>query len=114
MTIDRILVVGGTGLIGAPVARRLVVEGHSLRLLVRDVERANAQLGSEFEYVQGSVTDSAAVDRAVQGMDGVHVSLGVEDPSLLEGVEHRGTAAVAAAATRHRSKVSSSGPDGGA
>jgi uncharacterized protein YbjT (DUF2867 family) len=101
MTIDRILVIGGTGLIGAPVARRLLVEGHPVRLLVRDVERARAQLGREFEYAQGSVTDSAAVDRAVQGMDGVHVSLGVEDPALLEGVEHRGTAAVAAAAARH-------------
>ena len=101
MTIDRILVIGGTGLIGAPVARRLLVEGHPVRLLVRDIERARAQLGGEFEYVQGSVTDSSAVDRAVRGVDGVHVSLGVEDPSLLEGVEHRGTAAVAAAAARH-------------
>jgi uncharacterized protein YbjT (DUF2867 family) len=34
-------------------------------------------------------------------MDGVHVSLGVEDPAQLEPVEHRGTAAVAAAAARH-------------
>ena len=97
MTIDRILVIGGTGLIGAPVARRLLVEGQPVRLLVRDIERARAQLGGEFEYVQGSVTDSSAVDRAVRGVDGVHVSLGVEDPSLLEGDEHRGTEAVAAA-----------------
>ena len=101
MTINRILVIGGTGLIGAPVARRLSVEGHPVRLLVRDVERASARLGGEFEYVEGSVTDSAAVDRAVRGMDGVHVSLGVEAPSLFEAVEHRGTAAVAAAAARH-------------
>ena len=101
MTINRILVIGGTGLIGTPVAKRLLVEGHPVRLLVRDVERARAQLGGEFEYVQGSVTDSAVVDRAVQGMDGVHVSLGVEDPALLDEVEHRGTAAVAAAAARH-------------
>lgn len=79
MTIDRILVIGGTGMIGALVARRLLVEGHPVRLLARDIERARTQLGGEFEYVQGTVTDSVAVDRAVQGMDGVHVSLGVED-----------------------------------
>ena len=42
-----------------------------------------------------------AVDRAVQGMDGVHVSLGVEDPAQLEAVEHKGTATVAPAAARH-------------
>lgn len=101
MTIDRILAIGGTGLIGAPVARRLLVEGHPVRLLVRDVDRASPRLGAEFEYVEGSVTDSTAVDRALRGVDGVHVSLGVEDPALLESVEHRGTAAVAEAAARH-------------
>jgi NADH dehydrogenase len=34
-------------------------------------------------------------------MNGVHVSLGVEDPVQLEPVEHRGTATVAAAAAQH-------------
>lgn len=66
-----------------------------------ETSSARTQLGAEFEYVKGSVTDSAAVERAVQVMDGVHVSLGVDDPSLLEAVEHEGTAAVAASAARH-------------
>jgi NADH dehydrogenase len=99
--IERILVVGATGLIGQPVARRLLADGHHMRLLVRDPEHARTRLGPDFEYVQGSVADSAAVDRAVQGTDGVHVSLGVEDPAQLEPVEHHGTAAVAASAARH-------------
>ncbi len=97
----RILVIGATGLIGTPVAQRLLAEGHQVRLLVRDTGRASSRLGEGFEYVEGSVTDTGAVDRAVTGMDGVHVSLGVEDPAQLEPVEHRGTAAVAAAAKRH-------------
>jgi len=97
----RILVVGATGLIGAPVARRLLADGHHVRLLVRNPARARALLGDGFEYVDGSVTDAGAADRAVQGMTGVHVSLGVEDPAQLETVEHRGTAAIAAAAARH-------------
>jgi uncharacterized protein YbjT (DUF2867 family) len=86
----RILVIGATGLIGTPVAQRLLAEGHQVRLLVRDTARASPRLGGGFEYVEGSVTDTEAVDRAVQGMDGVHVSLGVEDPAQLEPVEHRG------------------------
>jgi NADH dehydrogenase len=101
VTIERVLVVGATGLIGAPVARQLVDRGHHVRLLVRDPTRASKSLGSDFEYVAGSVTDDAAVDRAVRGMSGVHISLGVEDPKQLDAVEHRGTAAVAAAAARH-------------
>lgn len=72
-----------------------------MRLLVRDTERARIRLGEDFEYVTGSVTERAAVDRAVDGMDGVHVSLGVEDPTQLEPVEHLGTETVAAAAALH-------------
>ena len=97
----RILVIGATGLIGAPVARRLLADGHQVRLLVRDTGRASQRLGDGFEYLEGSVTDTEAVDRAVAGMNGVHVSLGVEDPVQLEPVEHRGTATVAAAAAQH-------------
>jgi uncharacterized protein YbjT (DUF2867 family) len=99
--IERILVLGATGLIGAPVARQLLADGHYVRVLVRDVDRARAQLGTELEYVPGSVTDSATVDRAAKGVNAVHVSLGVEDPAQLDTVEHHGTATVAAAAARH-------------
>jgi uncharacterized protein YbjT (DUF2867 family) len=77
----RILVIGATGLIRALVARRLLADGHQVRLLVRDTGRASRQLGDGFEYLEGSVTDTEAVDRAVAGMNGVHVSLGVEDPA---------------------------------
>jgi hypothetical protein len=56
--------------------------------------------------VEGSVTDSQAVDRAVAGLNGVHISLGVEDPGLLETVEHRGTATVAAAARHGLERIS--------
>ena len=68
-----------SGLIfGAPVARRLLADGHHGACSFG--HRASAQLGDGFEYVEGSVGDGAAVNGAVQGMDGVHVSLGVEDP----------------------------------
>lgn len=84
MRIERILVVGATGLIGTPVARQLLAAGHHVRALVRDPDRARTQLGSELEYVAGSVTDSAAVDQAIRGTEAVHISLGVEDPAQLD------------------------------
>jgi uncharacterized protein YbjT (DUF2867 family) len=100
MRIERILVVGATGLIGTPVAHQLLTAGYHVRVLVRDPDRARTQLGPQFEYLPGSVTDPPAVDRAVSGVDAVHVTLGVQDPTLLDAVEHHGTASVAAVAAR--------------
>jgi uncharacterized protein YbjT (DUF2867 family) len=36
----RVLVIGFTGLLGVPVAKRLSADGHYVRLLVRDAPRA--------------------------------------------------------------------------
>ena len=101
MRFERILVVGATGLIGTTVTRQLLADGYHVRVLVRDPDRARARLGPELEYMPGSVTDRAVVDRAVRGIDAVHISLGVENPTQLDAVEHQGTATVAAAAARH-------------
>ena len=102
MVAETILVAGGTGLIGRPVARQLRSDGYQVRLLVRDTQRARDRLGPDFEYVQGDVEDPAAVERAVAGCSGVHVSLGSPGtPAMLDAVEHRGTARLAAAAARH-------------
>src|SRR3954451_21669209 len=96
-----VLVVGATGMLGEPVARRLLADGHRVRVLARDPERARAQLGADFEYATRSCTAPTAVEQAVQGTDAVHVSLGAHDPAELDAVEHRGTANVASRAARH-------------
>jgi uncharacterized protein YbjT (DUF2867 family) len=96
MHTDTILVVGGTGEIGMPVAHRLLADGYSVRLLVRNAERARARLGSDFEYSAGDVDDPVAIGRSLAGCMGVHVSLrGGSDPDELDRVEYRGTARIA-------------------
>src|SRR4051812_46337038 len=97
----KVLVVGATGMLGDPVARRLQEDDHRVRLLVRDEARAHTRFGAAFDYVEGSVTDAGAVERAVAGMDAVHISLGAHSLDQLEPVEHHGTASIAAAAARH-------------
>src|SRR4051812_21071343 len=96
-----VLVVGATGMLGEPVARRLLAEGHRVRLLVRDEGGARTRFGTEFEYVQGSVIEDEAVDRAVAGTDAVHISLGAHSLGDMDAVEHRGTARLAKAAAKH-------------
>jgi uncharacterized protein YbjT (DUF2867 family) len=95
-TEDTILVGGGTGMPGEQVARQLHRDGFEVRVLARDVERARTLLGPDFEYLAGDVDDRDAVESALEGCAGVHVSLrGASDPDELDRVEHWGTARVA-------------------
>ena len=99
---SKVLVVGATGLLGRPVARRLRDDGHAVRVLVRDIDAARQNLGDGIEYVRGSVTDARAVELAVAGCDAVHVSLSASARADLDAVERGGTTLVAEAARRHR------------
>lgn len=63
-----ILVAGGTGRLGSQVVDGLLAHGHQVRVLARGVRPRPAEIGSA-EMVTGSVTDPAAVERAVTGVD---------------------------------------------
>ena len=71
-----ILILGGTGMLGAPVARRLQADGFEVRLLARDPAKAHSALGGNFNIIQGDVADKAQLEQAMTGCDGVHVSVG--------------------------------------
>jgi uncharacterized protein YbjT (DUF2867 family) len=92
-----ILVVGGTGMLGEPVARRLCADGHHVRIFTRSLEKARARFGAEYEVVAGDVEDLPALQAALQGCQGVHINLeGGLDPDL----ERRGTENIARAAAK--------------
>jgi NADH dehydrogenase len=93
---QKILIVGGTGLVGQPVVRRLLADGYQVRVLSRSPDRARALLGVDYEVVGGDVDDPPSLEAAVCGCAGVHVSLPEFDPDL----DRRGTANVARAAAR--------------
>ena len=87
MSTDTILVVGGTGMLGEQVARQLLRDGFEVRLLARDVERARTLFGPDFEYFAGDVDNPHAIERALEGCTGVHISLrGSSDPDELDRV----------------------------
>lgn len=70
-----ILVIGGTGMLGKPVAQQLKADGFNVRLLVRNPEKAKKLLGEGYELMQGDVDNEASLRAALTGVDGVHVSL---------------------------------------
>src|SRR5258708_19759573 len=97
-----ILVIGATGIVGAPVAQQLREDGYHVRLLVRDSKRAAAQLGSSFEYIQGSVEDRETVKQTMSGCTGVHISLQAgPNPADIERVEPLGTLPALALPSHH-------------
>jgi uncharacterized protein YbjT (DUF2867 family) len=96
-----ILVVGATGMLGAPVARQLHADGYKVRLLARDPARMRARFGQGYEVVAGDVEKPASLESALAGCHGVHVNLaGGPRPADYERIEHQGTANVARAAAR--------------
>jgi uncharacterized protein YbjT (DUF2867 family) len=90
-----ILVIGGTGMLGEPVARRLQADGYRVRILSRAPDKARARFGDSFEVVAGDVEDLASLGRALEGCQGVHVNLPGFPP-----LEVNGTANVARCAAQ--------------
>jgi uncharacterized protein YbjT (DUF2867 family) len=93
----KVLVIGGTGMLGEPVARRLCADGYQVCIFTRNLDKARTQFGAEYEVAAGDVEDQPSLDAALQGCQTVHINLeGGLDPDL----ERRGTENVVAAASK--------------
>jgi len=77
----RACVTGGTGFIGGPLVRRLLIEGATVRVLARPSPRADDLESSGAQVVRGHLGDSEVTARAVKGADVVfHIAAKVNPP----------------------------------
>ena len=69
------LVMGITGKAGGATARHLLAQGKRVRALVRDRAKAVTWVNQGVELVDGDWNDSAAIKRALEGVEGAFVML---------------------------------------
>jgi UDP-glucose 4-epimerase len=108
--VQQCLVTGGAGFIGSHLVEGLLARGHQVRVLddLSTGKLANLRaVEGRVEVIQGSITDPAAVARAVQGREVVYhlaalpsVARSVEEPVLSHEVCATGTVRVLDAARR--------------
>ncbi len=68
------LVTGGTGFIGAALVKRLVKDGHKVRVLDNNIRGAAERLkdvSDKIEIINTDIRDAASVQEACKGMDSV-------------------------------------------
>ena len=72
----RILVTGGGGFLGGWILRRLAEDGHAVRIFDRSTDRRvlreiAGELAEQVEWVQGDITDGAALVQAARGCSSI-------------------------------------------
>lgn len=75
MNPTRVLVIGGTGLLGEPVARALNDIGLQVRIATRDNQKARRKFDESYELYVGDLNDPMALQEALRDCSGVHISL---------------------------------------
>ncbi|MGE3683875.1 MAG: TIGR01777 family oxidoreductase [Bdellovibrionales bacterium] len=67
----KILISGGTGLVGRRLCRALAQSGHQLAVLSRDPERARCQLTVPADYFSWQPSVTAPPERALEGLNAI-------------------------------------------
>lgn len=98
---EKILVIGGTGMLGRPVAEQLHNDGFNVTVMTTSIDKARTIFGDRMAVVEGDVTKIESLKRALDGQEFVYLNLNAQlDPEKYETIEIGGAANVAAVAAR--------------
>lgn len=71
----KVLVIGGTGMLGRPVTFQLIKDGFEVRLLTTHLQKAERIFGARVEYAVGDVGDLTSLKAAMAGCQAVYINL---------------------------------------
>lgn len=92
----RITIIGGTGMLGHPVARAFKSAGHDVTITSTRPDELPDEITAGFNVVSGDVTKPDSLKPALSDTDWVYLNLNSKhDPELYEKIEIQGTANVA-------------------
>ncbi|MBN1213046.1 MAG: NAD(P)H-binding protein [candidate division Zixibacteria bacterium] len=96
---EKILIVGGTGMLGRPVAEKLKEDDFKVTVMSSNPVRAKELLGDKFRLVPGDVTDIQSLRRAFENQEYIFINLASgHTPEGYQKIEVEGTANAARAA----------------
>ena len=83
----KVLVVGATGDVGSAAAKIAVTKGHAVRALVRSTSNRDklGEAKEKVEFFEGDMLDTASLERALQGIDGIIVSIRLNPAETQKG-----------------------------
>lgn len=99
----KVFLTGGTGFVGKNILRQLLLEGHSVRALVREPDQATALVREGVELVAGDVATGTKLELGMHDCDAVIHLVGIiveKGKNTFEQVHHIGTRHVVEAAKR--------------
>ncbi|HDL03811.1 MAG TPA: NAD-dependent epimerase/dehydratase family protein [candidate division Zixibacteria bacterium] len=98
---EKILVVGGTGMLGWPVAMALAKEDFDVRLMTRNPDNVKRKIGWKIKVVEGDVTVPESLKEPLDGCRSVYINLGARmNIGDFEVIEHKGTVNIAGEAVK--------------
>ena len=101
----KVFLTGATGFVGGHLLKRLLSQGHSVRALARDPQKASLPSEPHLELAQGDVIEGIGLDAGMRGCDAAIHLVGIIVESrgaTFERVHHLGTRNVVEAAQRNK------------
>ena len=83
----KILVIGASGFVGRRLARALLADGYEVRCLARSPAKVQDLAEAGGEIVQGDISDLASMQRALEGIEAVYISIHTLSPQPAAGAE---------------------------